>query len=67
LISLAFCKAAERDIEAIGDFIARDNPVRAVSCIAALRAKCQLLALLPRSAPLRPAFGEGVRMSIFGR
>ncbi len=52
---------------AIGDFIARDNPVRAVSYIAALRAKCQLLAVFPQSAPIRPSFGVGVRMSVFGR
>ena len=40
---------AVRDLEAIGDFIARDNPERAVSFIGELRAKCLALADL-RSA-----------------
>ena len=32
-----FSRQAERDIEEIGDFIARDNPGRAVTFIAELR------------------------------
>ena len=38
-----FSRQAEIDIEEIGDFIARDNPARAVSYIQELRAKCEQL------------------------
>lgn len=31
---------AERDLESIGDFTARDNPERAMSFLQELRAKC---------------------------
>lgn len=43
---------AERDLEAIGDYIARNNPERAVSFIRELRAKCLGLAELPHGFPL---------------
>jgi plasmid stabilization system protein ParE len=35
---------AEHDLEAIGDYIARDNPHRAISFIRELRTKCLDLA-----------------------
>ena len=31
---------AERGLESIGDYIAEDNPVRAISFVAELRAQC---------------------------
>lgn len=62
-----FTVAAERDIEEIGDCIARDNPVRAVTFIEALTEKCCRLTEQPAGAPLRPEFGAGVRMIPFGR
>jgi toxin ParE1/3/4 len=62
-----FSRQAERDIEAVGDFIARDNPRRAVTFIAELRDRCRRIAELPRAAPLRPGLGKGVRCVVFGR
>ncbi|MGO8869720.1 MAG: type II toxin-antitoxin system RelE/ParE family toxin [Alphaproteobacteria bacterium] len=62
-----FSRQAEIDIEEIGDFIARDNPARAVSYIRELRARCQQLTGFPEAAPARRALGEGVRMVVFGR
>ena len=38
---------AERDLEAIGDYIADDNPKRAVSFVAALREQCATIAKAP--------------------
>jgi toxin ParE1/3/4 len=64
---LRFSRLAETDIEDIGDFIARDNPQRAVTFIQNLRMRCRHLAVLPGSAPSRDDLGEGVRMSVFGR
>ena len=62
-----FTVAAERDIEEIGDYIARDNPARAVTFIEALTEKCRRLIEQPAAAPLRPEFGDDVRMTPFGR
>ena len=62
-----FTRRAQADIEAIGDYIARDNPARAVRFIAELRAHCRSLTDFPEAAPLRPALGENVRMAVHGR
>lgn len=64
---LRFTVRAERDIEAIGDYIAQDNPARAVSFVEDLTSKCRALIDQPAAAPLRPNFGDGVRMALFGR
>lgn len=50
---------AESDLEAIGLFIARDNPARAVSFILELREKCLTLADLPRGYPRVVRYGGG--------
>ena len=44
--------AAESDLETIGDYIARDNPARALSFIRELRTRCLELADFPESFPL---------------
>jgi toxin ParE1/3/4 len=61
-----FSRQAEIDITEIGDYIARDNPARALSFVRELRAHCRQLTDFPEAAPLRPGLGEGVRMSVFG-
>ena len=50
-----FSDEAERDLESIGDYIAEDNPVRAVSFLKELRVACGGLV----EAPLRFAELEG--------
>ena len=53
---------AERDLEAIGDHIAADNPDRAASFVAEIERKCQALADMPRAFPLVPRYAQlGVR------
>jgi len=47
---------AEHDLETIGDYIARDNPARAISFLRELRAKCLGLADLPERFPLVPRY-----------
>jgi toxin ParE1/3/4 len=64
---IRFSRRAEADIEEIGDYIARDNPRRAVTFIAELRVHCRSLTDFPDAAPLRPALGDGVRMALHGR
>ncbi|CDO34966.1 type II toxin-antitoxin system RelE/ParE family toxin [Novosphingobium sp. KN65.2] len=53
---------AEYDLEVIGDYIARDNPARAVSFLQELRTKCLGLADMPERFPLVPRYeATGVR------
>ena len=62
-----FTPLAESDLEAIGDYIARDNPRRALTFIQELRRRCEQIADMPRAAALRPELGAGVRVVTFGR
>jgi toxin ParE1/3/4 len=62
-----FSRRARADIEEIGDFIAGDDPLRAVAFIAEMRAHCRRLVAFPDAAPLLPGIGEGVRMAVLGR
>ena len=58
---------AEADLETIGDYIARDNPMRAISFIAELREKCAGLAGMPLSFPLVPRYEQrDVRHRVYG-
>jgi len=61
-----FSPLAELDLEEIGDYIARDNPPRAVSFIREIREVCVKLTAMPDAAPLRRELGEGIRMMPFG-
>lgn len=53
---------AEHDLETTGDYIARDNPVRAISFLQELREQCVDLADMPQRFPLVPRYeSAGVR------
>ena len=62
-----FSRKAEEDLESIADYIASDNPRRALSYISELRTRCHSLVTFPEAAVLKPEFGEGIRMTPFGR
>lgn len=49
---VVFTGAAEADFESVGDFIAADNPPRAVSFVQELRQACDGLADFPGRFPL---------------
>ena len=57
---------AEQDIEAIGDYIAQDNPHRAITFIAELRSQCAKIASSPKACRLRLELGENIRSCAFG-
>ena len=57
---------AERDLEAIGDYIADDNPARAVTFVAELRDQCATIARAPQAYRSRPELGEGIRSCAHG-
>jgi toxin ParE1/3/4 len=65
LLQFRFSRRAEADLGRIADFIARENPERAVSFLGALRLHCRKLVAFPKSAPLRPELGDGVRLKVF--
>jgi toxin ParE1/3/4 len=55
-------EAAEADVEAIGDWIAADNPARALTFVLELCDRCRALADMPRAYPLVPRYEHlGVR------
>jgi plasmid stabilization system protein ParE len=58
---------AERDLERIGDRIARDDPARALGFIQELRAKCLGLGHFPDRFPLVPRYeADGIRRRVHG-
>jgi plasmid stabilization system protein ParE len=58
---------AERDLESIGDWIARDNPERAASFVAELVEVCLGLAEFPDRFALVPRYEDrGVRHRVHG-
>ena len=60
--------AAEADLEAIGDYIAQDNPVRALSFVRELSRSCLELAEMPEAWPIVPRYEHhGVRRRVHGR
>ncbi|MGC3984974.1 MAG: type II toxin-antitoxin system RelE/ParE family toxin [Pseudorhodoferax sp.] len=64
---LVFSPAAAADLEEIGDFIAQDNPLRAISFLQELRVRCARLARSPGIGTARPELGDGVRSMPHGR
>ena len=61
-----FSPLAELDLEEIGDYIARDNPRRAVSFIEEIRTRCFLILQTPQGSPLRETLGTDIRVLPFG-
>jgi toxin ParE1/3/4 len=53
---------AEIDLEEIGDYIALDNPKRAVSFIREIRQHCERIADGPRRYVARPDLGDEIRI-----
>lgn len=58
--------AASADLDAIGDFIRRDNPVRADSFVDELASRIEVVAERPLSFPARPEIARGVRSAVYG-
>ena len=58
----SFSPLAEIDLEEIADYIARDNPRRALSFVRELRERCEKIAAFPEAARLRPELAEGIRL-----
>lgn len=60
--------SAEADLEAIGDYIARDNPARAVSFVRELYGSCMGLAEMAEAYQVMPRYERhGIRRRVHGR
>jgi len=57
---------AEKDLEAIGDYIARDNPVRAITFVRELRDHCKRIANNPLGYRERHELAPGLRSCAHG-
>jgi toxin ParE1/3/4 len=66
-MQLVISRVAEDDLESIADYIAADNPRRALSFLQELRAHCSRITGAPLAWPARPELGSGIRSSAFGR
>lgn len=65
-MGVLFTPLAQTDLEEIGDYIAQDNPSRAVTFIQDIRAQCQRIGKSPMAYRARPELGDGIRSSPFG-
>ncbi len=63
---LLFSPRAALDIEEIGDYIARDNPTRALSFIEELQTHCDKIAKTPSAFPKREDLAPDLQMSVHG-
>ncbi|MBM3387637.1 MAG: type II toxin-antitoxin system RelE/ParE family toxin [Betaproteobacteria bacterium] len=63
---LVFLPQAETDLEAIGDYIARDNPRRAMSFVRELREQCRKIKEAPQAYRPRLELGKGLRSCAYG-
>jgi len=57
----------ESDLEAIADYIAQDNPMRAISFIREIREELRLVSRNPLLYQLRPEIDEDARLAVVGR
>lgn len=64
---IVFTVQAELDLEEIGDYIAVDNPARALSFVREIRDHCNRIAAAPLAYATRPELGEGIRGCAHGR
>jgi toxin ParE1/3/4 len=62
-----FSRAAEDDLEQIGDYIANDNPPRALQFVQELREHCSRIRAAPLARQARPELGAGMRSVPHGR
>lgn len=65
---VVFTDEAERDINGIFDYIASENPVRAMTFARELIDRCEQIADMPQSFPLVPRYAAmGVRRRAYRR
>jgi len=66
-MKLGFSPKAQSDLENIGDYIARDNPARALTFLDEPRAACFAIAGKPEAYPIQPELGPSIRRAVHCR
>ena len=66
MTQVSFTPEAYADLRAIALHIAGDNPVRALSYVDEIEARCRSIAEFPHAGPPRPEWGDGVRIAVHG-
>jgi toxin ParE1/3/4 len=66
-VAVTFAPAAAQDLQEIADYIHIDNPAAAYRFVTELRARCNGLAIAPRSGAARPELRVGLRSVPFRR
>lgn len=67
-MKVVITQAAYADLIDIGDYIARDNPARAITFIDELERRCRLIRDHPEAAPLLAGHeSKAVRRTVYGR
>lgn len=64
---LELSRYVESDVDAIAEFIAEDNPQRAVLVVREIWRKILKIGEQPFLYQLRPEVGEGARLAVVGR
>jgi toxin ParE1/3/4 len=64
---VAFAPAARDDLVAIGLYIAKDNPERALGFVEELEDRARRIGERPRSFPARDGISPGLRGAVHGR
>jgi toxin ParE1/3/4 len=63
-VRVVFSSFVESDLDAIADYIAQDNPTRAISFLAEIRAKLREVANRPLLYRLRPEIGDDAALRL---
>lgn len=67
-MKVVITQAAYADLIDIGDYIARDNPTRAITFVDELEQRCRLIRDHPEAAPvLREHRDKAIRRAVHGR
>ncbi len=66
-MQVVFSSFVEEDLDAIAEYIAQDNPARAVSFLREIRAKLRTVGKNPLLYMLRPEIGIDARLAFVGR
>ena len=64
---VVFSPKAEDDLEEIGDYIAQDNPGRALTFLDELRARSLAIAENPQAYPAQPKLAPAIRRAVYRR
>ncbi|WP_331375352.1 type II toxin-antitoxin system RelE/ParE family toxin [Sinorhizobium chiapasense] len=66
-MKVRFTTEAKADLQQIGDYIAKDNPSRALSFLDELEQKCLTIATSSKAFPLVPRYEQhGIRRRVHG-